>query len=244
MESLIINKIPEYSLNNSFLSNTQHGFRKSMSTVTNLVELLDNVTNNLDLGNCIDVITIDFSKAFDTISHNKLLHKLNNYGIVGNVHGWLKDFLCGRSFSVCFGSTMSGTYNVESSVPQGSRLGPLMYILYANDLSDLFTFAKVIMYADDLTIYAVINSEADRILLQNDLIKLCNWAIKWDLSINYDKCKLIHFGYNNKIFSYDLNGNIIHSSSCEKILGVFIDCKLSFDQHIYSCIKKLQMSVI
>ena len=120
-------------------------------------------TGFVEEGNNVDVVTVDFSKAFDKISHNLLLHKLEKYGIKGNIYAWISDFLKGRTSSVIVNSCHSQSFNITSSVPQGSILGPLMYIIFANDIAELFTFAKVKMYADDLTIYAVINNENDRI---------------------------------------------------------------------------------
>ena len=125
-----------------------------------------------------------------------------------------------------------------SSVPQGSKTGPLFYILYAKDLANIFKFAKLKMYADDLSIYAADNNYKDYLKLQNDLNELCRWAERWCLNINYDKCKVIHFGHANKAFNYKLNDILIKSSNNEKILGVVIDSNLSFKEHLYACVKK------
>ena len=94
------------------------------------------------------------------------------------------------------------------------------------------------MYADDLTIYAIIKNDDDRIKLQNELNNLVNWAAKWQLKINYQKCHIIHFGYKNLNFNYDFDNNIITTSHYEKILSVIIDIKLSFKEHIYDCVNR------
>ena len=114
-------------MNNIFTA-CQHGFRKGKSVVTNLLELLDDVTNYLDNGNNVDLITIDFSKAFDKICHNKLIYKLSKYGISGNLLACIKDFLTNRKFNVNVGNCKSDAFDVFSSVPQGSKLGPLIYV--------------------------------------------------------------------------------------------------------------------
>ena len=100
-----------------------------------------------------------------------------------------------------------------------------------------FKYAKVIMYADDFTIYATINNGDDRIKLQNELNNLVTWAAKWQLKINYQKCNIIHFGYKNLNFNYFVN-NIITTSHCENILGVIIDKKLFFKEHSYDCVNR------
>jgi hypothetical protein len=166
------------------------------------------------------------------------LYKLQKYGIVGSLHAWLTEFLGNRSFNVLVNSCMSKSFNVTSSVPQGSKLAPLLYILFTNDISDIFKVAKIKMYADDLTIFAVINNDDDKIAFQNDLDNLCKWCSIWGLTINYTKCKLMHMGYRNNKYSYKLGDIILKVSTCERILGVMIDDKLTFTEHIYSCIKK------
>jgi hypothetical protein len=153
LEGIIYDKIYDHCLTNKLLSDSQHGFRKNKSTASNLLELTNDLTSLMDKGNNIDLITIDFSKAFDKIPHKKLIHKLAKFGIGGCVFNWICDFLLGRNFKVCINSFNSDLFNVTSSVPQGSKLGPLFYIIYANDIVDLFKFAKITMYADDLTIH-------------------------------------------------------------------------------------------
>jgi ribonucleases P/MRP protein subunit RPP40 len=238
MESIIYDKIVAHCTKNNILNNAQHGFREKHSTISNLLELLNYITLKVDDGNNVDLITIDFAKAFDSISHNKLLHKLKGYGIGGKILAWIKDFLMCRSFNVNLHCVESDVFPVDSSVPQGSKLGPLMYILYANDLAKIFKFAQLKMYADDLSIYAVINSDEDRLTLQYELNELCLWAKKWGLSINYGKCNVLHFGHSNCNFVYFLCDHVLNVTTNEKVLGVMIDSSLSFKEHVYMCVKK------
>ena len=238
MESVIVDHIYKYYTDNNLLTHTQHGFRKNKSTTSNLLEFTDDISKFVDNNDNVDVITVDFSKAFDKISHNKLLHKLNCYGISSKVLSWIKCFLIGRKFNVKLNNYCSKFYNITSSVPQGSKLGPLLYIIYANDIADVFNFANIKMFADDLTIYACINNEMDRVKLQNELNNFYDWCLKWGLVINLQKCKLMHFGYNNHKYQYNLGIEILNVSHCEKVLGVLIDDKLSFKDHVYMCVKK------
>ena len=238
MESIVHKHIIKHCDKHKLLSNVQHGFRQQYSATSNLLELLNDVTQDIDNNNNVDLITIDFSKAFDFISHSKLIHKLYSYGIQGKLINWIKEFLKNRTFSVLINNINSVIFSVISLVPQGSKTGPLFYILCANDLAYIFKFAKLKMYADDLSIYAAVNNYKDYLKLQYDLNELCKWAERWCLNINYDKCKVIHFGHANKAFNYKLNDILIKSSNNEKTLGVVIDSNLSFKEHIYACVKK------
>ena len=127
----------------------------------------------------MDFITVDFAKAFDFISHNKLLYKLKMYGICGKIHTWIKEFLINRFFNVKIKPTLSKKYPVISSTPQGSKLAPLLYILYANDISKVFKYIKIKMYADDVTIYRQLRIklsyvlELAKIKIFRDMKKTC-----------------------------------------------------------------------
>ena len=215
----------------------QHGFRKGKSVVTNLLELLDDITNYIDNCNNVDLITIDFFRAFDKISHNKLIYKLSKYGISGNLLGWIKDFLTNEKFNVDVGNCKSDAFDVFSFVPLRSKLSSLMYISYSNDIADVLKFAKVKMYADGLTVYAIINNNNNRIKLQNDLNQLCEWSLHWGLVINLNKCKVMYFDFKNCFFIINLM-MMLSVYTCEKILGVFIDNKLTFSDHIFNFVKK------
>ena len=162
IESIIYSNIVNHCNKFNIINIEQRGFRDKRSTCTNLLEFLNNLTNNIDIGNAVDTITIDFAKAFDSINHNKLLVKLHSYGIVSKILGWIKEFLNSRSFCVKLNNTKSNNLPVPSSVSQGTKLSPLLFIFSINDIINNFKFAKVRMYADDLTIYAVVNYFQDK----------------------------------------------------------------------------------
>ena len=166
METYFYDILTKHCSEFSIFKSAQHGFRKNHSTISNLLELFNDITAYINSNNSVDMITVDVSKAFDTISHNKLLIKLYSYGICGKILGWIKNFLTDSSFNEVSNNFNARNYPVTSSVPQGSKLGPLLYILYANGLVDNFKFANIKMYADDLTIYAKIRIEGDKKKIQ------------------------------------------------------------------------------
>ena len=136
MESIIHDFISNFLLSNNLLSKHQHGFIKNRSTLTCLLSSLKNWLSSLDLAKSTDAIYIDFAKAFDTVTHEKLLHKLTSYGIRGKLHGWISAWLSNRTQSVCIEGLLSPPKSVLSGVLQGSVLGPLLFLLFINDLID------------------------------------------------------------------------------------------------------------
>ena len=137
------------------------GFLNKHSTTTNLLELMGEITSFVDSSNSVDILTIDFIKASDNISYNKLLYKLQTYSICGKLKLWMKEFLFYKSFKVTLNNKSSKECNVTSSEPQGSKLVSLLCILYANDIAKILKFAKGKVYADDLTVYVAINNTED-----------------------------------------------------------------------------------
>ena len=175
VETMIHNQITEHCEKFKLLNSAQHGFRNKHSTNSNLLKLLNDHTDYINNGYSVDLITIDFSKAFNSISHNILIYKLKTFGIYGKILLWIKEFLNNRSFADKLNNYISKALPVISSVSRGSKLGPLLFILYANNIMQNFKFAKIKMYADDLTVYAVVNNVNDRIKLQNELNNLLEW---------------------------------------------------------------------
>jgi ribonucleases P/MRP protein subunit RPP40 len=133
----------------------------------------------------------------DKVSHAKLIRKLKAYGIDGILVKWIESFLTGRKQRVLIGDNSSEWEDVTSSVPQGSVLGPLLFTIFINDLPDKIK-NECRLYADDSTVIGVIESEEDAIEIQKDIDSMQNWAKTWQMSFNYDKCKVLHFGKKNK----------------------------------------------
>ena len=187
MESIVWDDIISYLKENKLFSEQQFGFIGGRSMVLQLLHVFDKWTGIIDRGGTIDCIYMDFQKAFDKVSHKRLLSKIESYGISGDLTRWIKAFLSGRSHRVRINGCLSRAHNVTSGIPQGSVLGPLLFVLYINDLSDN-TDSKSYLFADDTKIFWEISSEEDSIILQNDLTKLLEWSDRWLLKFHPDKC--------------------------------------------------------
>ena len=138
-----------------------------------------------------DLILLDFSKAFDKVSHEKVLHKLHRYGICGHVLHWIKAFLANRSQTVVLEGEKSAQLSVNSGVPEGSMLGPVLFLVFINDLPDHIR-SKVRLFADDTAVYLAVSNLEQAKLLQEDLDRLGEWSLKWDMEFNPSKCTVIH----------------------------------------------------
>ena len=229
MEKVIKYELVEFLNKHDIIVNSQHGFRNNRSCLTNLIEYTEYVTKIMDSGNSADVVYLDFSKAFDKVCHIKLLNKLWRYGIQGNIYNWLGNWLLGRKQRVVLNGEASNWVDVTSGVPQGSVLGPLLFILYANDL-DFGISCKLFKFADDTKMVIPIKGLDDNINGQKNVDKLVGWADRWDMKYNESKCKVLHIGSNNPKFNYSMNGVWLGDSKVEKDLGVYVDDKLKFSK--------------
>ena len=202
-ETLIRKNVMNYMLQNHLFSDDQYGFRPGRSCVVQLLEILDEWTKLLDNGNPVDIVYLDFSKAFDTVSHERLLFKLHKLGIRGSVLNWIKSFLTDREQCVRVGTNTSSWSEVISGVPQGSVLGPVLFLCFINDQPNVVE-GIVKIFADDTKLYACVSKEEKCEALQKDLDNLCNWSEWWKLSFNSKKCKVLHVGNNNPHYRYTM----------------------------------------
>ena len=238
LESFIRDSIVSHFIDNNLFSNCQHGFRAKRSCVTQLMEVMEDLTASLDDKNPVDVVYFDFRKAFDSVPHERLLLKMEAYGIVGTVLRWVRNFLTGREQKVRLGDERSSTLEVVSGIPQGSILGPILFLIFINDLPENITSSCKI-FADDTKIYG---RSKDSDAIQKDIDSLQLWTDKWNLYFNVEKCKVMHIGKNNQNNNYymkiGVESKLIITSTEEKDLGVIFDTTLSFDPHMENCINK------
>ena len=194
-----------------------------------------------DLGRALDSGNeIDFAKAFDSVSHSKLLFKLKSFGISGQLLNWFADYLHNRKQRVVIEGVSSSFLNVKSGVPQGSVVGPLLFILYVNDLPEVTKNSTVSLFADDSKCYRAIQPPADRDLLQTDLDSMHNWSISWQLKFNVSKTLLLRVSRKriSPTHSYHLNNQPIKIVAKQVDLGVVVSSDLKWSPHIASCTAK------
>ena len=240
-ETFFRDALYNHLIDNNLLSNDQFGFCKGRSCVSQLLVTIKEWMSNLDKGIPTDSIYLDFSKAFDTVPHQRLLIKLEGYGISDHVLNWIRDFLTNRSQQISVNGAKSSSAPVTSGVPQGSVLGPVLFIYYINDLPSV-TEGILKIFADDTKAYSTVQSDADSNKLQQCINDLTNWSEKWQLKFNSKKCKVLHIGKNNPTYSYTINDgdvtNNLSPTDFEKDLGVITDPELNFDLHIQNQVKK------
>src|SRR6266568_4819827 len=222
LESLIKDSILSHLNKFSLIRSSQHGFTKNRSCLTNLLEFMEEVTSTLDSRKPVDIIYLDFAKAFDKVPYQRLLKKLYAHGIGGKTLLWIQSWLTGRRQKVGLNREFSDWCDVLSGVPQGSVLGPLLFLIYINDI-DEYIVSKLGKFADDTKLCRGISNNNDADILRSDLNQIYQWSLDWQMLFNVDKCTVIHMGYNNNEYVYNLGNNVIRSSTTERDLGVIID---------------------
>ena len=237
MESIVRDKLVCHMMENKLFSEKQHGFVRSRNCVTNLLICIEIWTEMMEKGHLMDIIYTDFAKAFDRVPHQRLSQKIRNNGIIGQTLQWIKAFLTGRSQRVRVEQGYSSWNQVKSGIPQGSVLGPILFVIFINDMPGVVeSFCQ--LFADDAKVFRNICSSEDNKKLQCDIDKLSDWAEKWQLHFNTDKCKSLHIGRTNKRQVYQMNGISLAQIKEEKDLGVIIDHELRFHQRSAASVKK------
>jgi hypothetical protein len=236
LENIMFTRLSHFVRVNDLLYQLQFGFRKAHSTSHALTLLADKISDAIDKGHYTFGIFLDFSKAFDTVNHDILFKKLFAYGIKGPTLDWIKSYLHNRQQFVSFDGHNSSYCSITCGVPQGSVLGPLLFILYINDIANVSELLFLLLFADDTS---ALISGPDIHVLQNvinsELKSLLQWLNCNKLSLNVDKSKFIIFttkkiDHNINII---LNGQSLERIQSTKFLGVYIDEKLSWKQHIH-----------
>ena len=241
MEKVIKAQLNNHLKINNLLANEQYGFVSGRSTDTQLLTSLLHWQQALDQDIPVDIVYMDFKKAFDSVPHVRLIKKLKSYGIEGNLLSWIQDFLKDRTQHVKVNNSESEEKPVTSGVPQGSVLGPTLFIFFINDLPSISTVETKI-FADDTKAYCQIKNEQDKRNLQQTIDLMHDWTEKWQLHFNETKCKVLHLGQNNPRHSYFIGKDDkrieLEETTLEKDLGVHIDRNLSFEEHINKITKK------
>ena len=245
MESILRDAIVDHLTVNKLLLPSQHGFMKSKSCLTNLLEYLDKLTKLVDEGHSVDIIYCDFAKAFDKVPHQRLLIKMKAHGIQGKILRWVEEWLSGRKQRVVLNGQTSHWSSVTSGVPQGSCLGPTLFLIFINDIDNCInTITGIISkFADDTKVGRVVADEKDREELQREIDNLMDWTNKWQMEFNASKCKVIHFGKKNPGYSYTMGGFapagvVLEAVEEEKDVGVMVSNTLKPSSQCAKAAKK------
>ena len=233
LEHIITSAIMNHGKKHNLLYSLQMGFRDKRSCESQLIGFIDDIVNMLQGGDQTDVIVMDFSKAFDKVNHSLLVDKLHRYGIQGRTNKWIKNWLSDRTQTVVLEGARSYTARVRSGVPQGSVLGPCLFLYYIHDISDSVK-SKVRLFADDTIMYLAINSNTDASSLQEDLNRLAQWEAMWHMAFHPEKCQVISITRRRKVLkhTYLLHGHPLAHVDSAKYLGVTITSDLSWNKHV------------
>jgi hypothetical protein len=246
MEKLMFKRVIKFLTIHNILYDYQFGFRENHSTSLALIEITDNILEDLQSGKYVAGIYLDLSKAFDTVDHKILLHKLYHYGIRGNALDWFTSYLLNRQQFTYVNHTPSSVQSVNYGVPQGSVLGPLLFLIYTNDIvNSVKNDVKIRLFADDTNVFISTQSPLElKTVMTQVLHDLFQWFKENKLTVNLDKtCFTVFKSKNKKIPEYlnsiQIQNTIIRKVSSAKYLGVILDENLDWKEHISTLNKSL-----
>jgi len=241
LETIVKHNVLSYFTCNSLISKDQYGFLANRSTTTQLLDCTSHWVKHIAAKQQVDAIYLDFAKAFDSIVHEKLLFKLQCYGINGLTLLWIKSFLANRTQRVRVGASLSRPINVISGVPQGSVLGPLLFLVFINDLCKITDNAADVilkLFADDVKLFSPVSNQ-----LQSDNLQLClndifEWCMLWQLNLSANKCVVLSLGSKPVAYKYYVNNVELLNVTNYNDLGICVDSGLSFESHINTVCSK------
>jgi hypothetical protein len=238
MEHIVTSQLMQHANRHDLLYDLQYGFREKRSCETQLLGFVDDLMKNMQGKSQTDVIIMDFAKAFDKVEHNRLCYKLQQYGIRGKTNQWIKAFLSNRTQRVVVDNEASNEAPVSSGVPQGSVLGPCLFLFYINDLP-VGLKSKTRLFADDTLIYITVSANSGNVL-QEDLCRLEQWEQEWYMKFHPQKCEVLSVTRSKTVETRDyiLHGHILNRVSTAKYLGVTLNNQLKWNNHISNITSK------
>ena len=233
MEHIMLSHIAKHIARNNIINNEQHGFRNKLSTITQPMNTTTDWANTVNTKGQTDMIFLDISKAFDKISHRFIFTKLRYYGITNRTLSWIGAFISNRTQTTVVNGVHSSYVEVTSGVPQGSVLGPMLFLVYINDISNAIT-SQINLFADDSVLYRNIRNQNDQVILQNDLDTISSWAEKWLMDLNINKCSVlsITLKHNSIFHDYNILGATPMRVTNHDYLGVTISSDLNWLRHV------------
>ena len=219
---------------NAILHQRQHGFRRGLSCETQLCSTLNDIMSAIEDKNTVHALVLDFSKAFDKVPHSLLIEKLSAIpNIDSYLIDWIHNFLLQRTQHVVLNGTKSAAKHVSSGVPQGSVLGPILFLIYINDLPDSIT-SSVSLFADDTFLFQVVNYHIEAKTFQTNIDALWKWSATWGMEFNITKCHIMGFNAKETLPQYTLGGKKLNQIEETRYLGVTLQANLSFDSYIFN----------
>ena len=237
LEHIISSSMWHHLETNKLITDNQHGFRKQLNTTTQLLHVTHKALKALDSKDPYYLTSFDFSKAFDKVPHNLLIHKLNKFQFNEQVTKWIKEWLTGRTSRVTINGQISRSFKTTSGVPQGSVLGPLLFIIYINDIPNKVNHSDCRLYADDTLLCSNLK-DTNIQSIQEDINSLEQWSKSWCMPFNANKCMLLQINNSDKDPRLYMDGHEIPTSHTLKYLGVTFENNLKWNAHVTNISKK------
>lgn len=222
------------------INDHQHGFMSGRSINTSFISFTESANNALEKQLQLDVVYTDFEKAFDKVKHDVLLRKLCNFGLSDNLIKLFKSYLQNRSFVVKHNGNTSGKFKANSGVPQGSNLGPLLFLMFINDLANVIQYSDYLLFADDFKLFKIIQTVRDCVMIQRDIENILLWGDNNKIKFNINKCYVMSITRKREpiVFDYLIGLNVLKRTSEVKDLGLIYNNQLSFATHIGKAAKR------